>query len=129
GTRFDGADLTNAYFLDAEDCSFRKTTFIKGWLGFGDADTYQTCDFGGANLAQARGEDCCFRGCVFEAADLSDGELEQADFSGANLIRANLSRAHCSKAKFNEANCERAVLFRADLRNASLVKADLRRAD
>ena len=72
----DDADLSNAYFLNAEDCSFRKATLFKGWLGFGDHNTYRTCDFTGANLAQFRGEDCSFPNCIFENADLSDGQLE-----------------------------------------------------
>ncbi|HEY7314069.1 MAG TPA: pentapeptide repeat-containing protein [Gemmataceae bacterium] len=128
-TRFDGADLSNAYFQDAEDCSFRKAVLFKGWLGFGDRNTYRACDFSGANLAQFRGEKCQFLNCVFEAADLSDGKMERSNYSGANLTRADLSRAHCSQSKFEDANFERAVLFRADFRNASLVNADLRRAD
>jgi uncharacterized protein YjbI with pentapeptide repeats len=126
GTRFDGADLSNAYFHDAADCSFRKANLFKAWL---DAFNYKVCDFSGANLAQVSGEDCSLSGCTLEGANLSDGQLEKANFAKANLARADLSRAHCEKAKFNDANCERAVLFRADLRNASLVNADLRGAD
>ncbi|HEY7426321.1 MAG TPA: pentapeptide repeat-containing protein [Gemmataceae bacterium] len=128
-TRFDGTDLTNAHFRDAEDCSFRKANLLEGWFGWGDADTYKTCDFTEAKLTQFRGEKCQFLQCVFEAADLSDGKMERSNFSGANLARADLSRAHCSRSKFDDANLGRAVLFRADFRNASLINADLRQAD
>jgi uncharacterized protein YjbI with pentapeptide repeats len=128
-TRFDGADLADAYFHNAVRCSFRKAAMPKAWLGFNNDGTYESCDFSGTNLAQCSGNDCQFTGCVFDTADLSDGEVERSDFSAASLARADLSRAHGSNAKFDGANLGRAILYRADLRDASLVNADLRGAD
>ena len=90
--RFDGADLSDAYFHDAEGCTFRKAVMSETWLGFGDADGYTRCDFTGAKMAKVSGESCRFVGSVFEGADLSDGALEESDFSGVNLAGADLTR-------------------------------------
>jgi uncharacterized protein YjbI with pentapeptide repeats len=127
--KFDGADLPNAYFANAEDCSFRKANLTHCWLAFGDANHYEGCDFTGAKLPKGRGENAVFLRCTFAGADLSDAEIENSDFSGADLSRADLSRAHASKSKFVGANLGRAILYRTDLRNASLANADLRGAD
>jgi uncharacterized protein YjbI with pentapeptide repeats len=127
--RFDGADLTNAYFLNAQGCRFVKANMTEAWLAYGQSDRYEQCDFSGAKLSKARGQNCRFIDCVFAGADLSDADVERSDFSGAKLARADLSRAHCSKSKFDGADLSRAVLVRTDLRDASLVHADLRNAD
>jgi uncharacterized protein YjbI with pentapeptide repeats len=131
GVKFDGADLSHVYFMNAEDCSFRKATMTEAWLHamYGQSQRFERCDFTGAKLNQAGGGNCQFVDCTFSAADLSDAEIEHVDLSGANLERADLSRAHCSNTKFAAANLTEAVLFRADLRNASLTRADLHQAD
>jgi uncharacterized protein YjbI with pentapeptide repeats len=129
GTRFDGADLTNAYVRNAHGCSFRKADMTEVWLGWGGADTYTDCDFTGAKLPQGRAEGCRFMGSAFDGADLSDAELEESDFLGVSLAGADLSRAHGSRAGFDRANLAGAILYRADLRGATLNNADLRGAD
>jgi uncharacterized protein YjbI with pentapeptide repeats len=135
GVNLDGADLSNAYFLDVADCTFRKANLTDAWFGFGQmsgagkANKYEQCDFSGAKLAQFRGEDCTFTECIFAGAQLPDAKIEEADFSGSNLSAADLSRAHGQKSRFEGANLSKAVLFRADLRDACLKDADLRKAD
>jgi uncharacterized protein YjbI with pentapeptide repeats len=126
---FDEADLSHAYFHNAEDCSFRKATMSESWLGHGNADTYRRCDFSDAKLLKAQATRCRFPDCDFRGADLSDADIRNSDFSGANFAGANLSRAHGFKDKFTGANLSGAVLHRADLRDASFVNADLRNAD
>ena len=127
--RFDGADLSDAYFHDAEGCTFRKAVMSETWLGFGDADGYTRCDFTGAKMAKVSGESCRFVGSVFEGADLSDGALEESDFSAANLAGAIFDPRPLFAGPVRRREPARAILFHADLRNASLVDADLRRAD
>jgi uncharacterized protein YjbI with pentapeptide repeats len=128
-TRCDEADLSHAYFANAEGCSFRKALLHTGWLDYSKSHTFHNCDFTGANLTQCRGGNCSFTGCTFTEADLSDGELQRSDFTGVSLARANLTRGHCEQARFDRANLEGAILFRTDLRKASLAGANIRQAD
>jgi uncharacterized protein YjbI with pentapeptide repeats len=132
--KFDGADLTNAYFTAVQSCSFRDANLTKGWFVYGSYHQgpvvkYEDCDFRGAKMPGLRGDNGAFLDCTFSSADLSDAELERCDFTGSTLAGANLSRAHLHKSKLNEVNLSRCVLFRADLREASLRNADLRKAD
>ena len=125
----DGADLTNASFFDAEDCSFRQATLTDALLSHEHPRKYVQCDFRGAKLDKVEGKGSQFLGCDFAEADLSDAQIEHSSFVGANLARANLTRAHFSRSNFQGANLEGAVLFRANFQEASLVNADLRHAD
>ncbi|MGE3808019.1 MAG: pentapeptide repeat-containing protein, partial [Gemmataceae bacterium] len=127
----DGADLNNAYFNGATNCSFRRADLNSAWLceTYYQTVTYTRCDFSEARLAKARLEHVEFQGCTFTKVDLSDAELEEVDLSGADLSGVDLSRAVAAKVKLADANLSRAKLHRADLRGANLSRADLRNAD
>lgn len=134
GVKFDGANVSSAYFHAVRDCSFRDANVTKGWFAYGNygrnpAVKYERCDFRGATMPELRGDSCDFIDCDFTGADLSDAELQGVDFAGSTLAKANLTRAHCEKCKLDKMNLSSANLHRADLRGASLKNADLRKAD
>jgi len=128
GVKFDGANLKNARFQNAEDCSFRATDMREAYLASW-YHKYTRCDFTQAKLNEARTDSCQFIQCNLADADLAEAEIIGTDFSGANLASASLRAVRGRACKFDGANLQGTVLFRADLRLASLKNADLRQAD
>lgn len=132
GTRFTNADLTNAFFNEAEirGVDFKKAILIRtDFLKVNGLDlarisgtillnssvrnlltahivsshnNFARCNLQGAKLAGAN-----LQYANFEKADLSESDLRNTDLREANLIEANLSSSHLQGANLQGANLTR----------------------
>ena len=148
GTRFVGANLTNANFTSAglRGANFYQSTILK--TRFHLARRLNLARLGGTILSSIqvqsllvslRGSDQCFKGLNMEGANLDGAyladsnlvgvNLSQATLEGATLVRANLTNLDLKGSNLTGANLSHANLAEADLSQANLEGANLIQAN
>lgn len=127
GTKFRGADLTDANFTKATLAytDFRGATLKRAnWLGVKGLDrsriegTYLDKSAIRQLVVSKNGQGCTYDDENLRGLNLQNAILESASFIGADLSEANLNGADLTKAKLAEAQ-----LYNTDLSNACLTKA------
>jgi len=137
GTRFQGADLSDADFTNAnlKYADFRKANLTRTcWLNARQLDI--------ARVNQTYLENRVIRQLVVNQyaknanfdnikcdLNLENATLKEVDFIGADLGEANLKGVTCIDVNFNEANLHNANLKSAKLQDVSLMGADLSQAN
>ncbi len=112
--RFDGLDLRQASFSDAE-------------LYHGAR--LRNANLKGAILFRVALEGADLRRSNLRMADIDEANLEGADLGGADLEGAVLGYANLEGAEMKRANLRGADLIGAKLKEAAMIWADLRKAD
>jgi uncharacterized protein YjbI with pentapeptide repeats len=118
-TRFDGADLRGARFVEFNQArpSLNSAIFSRAIL---DGVDLSLTDLSGATLIEAS-----LVGVNFSGAKLIGTDLSGANLTGANLYYADLTLSGLSGAILDAANLSRARLIATELTRASLIGAEL----
>lgn len=118
-TRFDGADLRGARFVEFNQGKppLNSAVFSRAIL---DGVDLSLVELAGATLI-----DASLVGTNFSGGKLTGTDLSGANLTGANLYYADLTLSALSRATLDAANLSRARLIAAELTSASLIGAEL----
>ncbi|NJN96948.1 MAG: pentapeptide repeat-containing protein [Anaerolineales bacterium] len=134
GTRFNGADLTDADFTAAalKGADFKEAKVIR--TSWRKAEGLEYARIGssylkyphirllltGLRLKKKEFEGLALAGINLEGADLAHANFVGADLQQANLKNTNLEQANLAGAKLQQANLQQANLQKANIKQATL---------
>lgn len=148
GSTFEGCDLTDVRFTDADLSETRWVRCTGERPVFGNSDLtearFEGCDLAGARFASITAAETSWHDCKLLNATFTDlggfgwemrscvlmyADLRELSFRRNVLHELDLTESDLRGADFQEASFEGCKLVRADLRGADFVGADLRGAD
>ncbi len=113
GTRFDGANLAKAVFVQSPDFS---------------RSSFREADLTGANLRDVSVMESDFRGAILSGTDGSGGDWRHANLTGVVAVQARFQKTDLRHADGRSGDFRQSLFLKADLRFADFREASLYKA-